>query len=70
MKNKKIVFLTALACGVILAIAAYEFNSFQKDAKHIQQITAKQESVLLELEKLSKEMESLKAIRYKPLELY
>lgn len=61
MKNKTKV-LTALVFIALLAIAVYEYNIFQKDAQHIQQITAKQESVLLEMEKLSKEMESLRAL--------
>ncbi len=61
MKNKSIV-LTALVLIAVLAIVVYEHNSFQKDAKHIQEITAKQENVLLEIGKLNKEMESLRAL--------
>jgi Skp family chaperone for outer membrane proteins len=44
-----------------LAAAGYEHSNFKRDAQHIQKITAKQENVLLELEKLNKEMEGLKA---------
>ncbi|MDD5063561.1 MAG: OmpH family outer membrane protein [Phycisphaerae bacterium] len=61
MKNKTIV-LTALICVVVLAIVVYKHSISQMDAQQIQEITAKQESVLLDLEKLNKEMESLKAV--------
>lgn len=60
MKAKNIV-LTALVCVIVLAIVGYEHSDFKRDAQHIQKITAKQENVLLELEKLNKEMEGLKA---------
>jgi Skp family chaperone for outer membrane proteins len=60
MKAKNIV-LTALVCVIVLAIVGYEHSNFKRDAQHIQKITAKQENVLLELEKLNKEMEGLKA---------
>jgi Skp family chaperone for outer membrane proteins len=60
MKAKNIV-LTALVCVIVLAIVGYEHSNFKRDAQHIQKITAKQENVLLELEKLNKEIEGLKA---------
>jgi Skp family chaperone for outer membrane proteins len=60
MKAKNIV-LTALVCVIVLAIVGYEHSNFKRDAQHIQKITAKQENILLELEKLNKEMEGLKA---------
>jgi Skp family chaperone for outer membrane proteins len=64
MKVKNIV-LTALVCVIVLAIVGYEHSNFKRDTQHIQEITAKQENVLLAMglamEKLSKEMEGLKA---------
>ncbi len=60
MKNRSVV-LISLICVVVLAMVVYEHSSFKRDAQHIQKITAKQENILLELEKLSKEMEGLKA---------
>jgi Skp family chaperone for outer membrane proteins len=59
-KTKNIV-LTALVCVIVLVIVGYEHSNFKRDAQHIQKITAKQENVLLEMEKLNKEMEGLKA---------
>lgn len=60
MKAKNIV-LTALVCVIVLAMVGYEHGNFKKNAQHIQKITAKQESILLELEKLNKEIEVLAA---------
>lgn len=60
MKNRSVV-LISLICVVVLAIVVYEHSGPQSDAKHIQEITAKQENILLELQKLNKEMNVLKA---------
>jgi Skp family chaperone for outer membrane proteins len=47
---------------MVLTIVVYEHSSFKRDAQHIQKITAKQENILLEMEKLNKEVEGLKAV--------
>jgi Skp family chaperone for outer membrane proteins len=60
MKVKNIV-LAALACVIVLAMVGYEHGNFKRNAQHIQKITAEQESILLELDALNKEIEGLKA---------
>jgi Skp family chaperone for outer membrane proteins len=59
--NNKTIVITALVFVVVLAIIIHNRSSPQSDAKHIQEITAKQENILLEMEKLNKEIEGLKA---------
>ncbi len=60
MKTKNIV-LMALVCVIVLAMVSYEHGNFKRNAQHIQKITAEQESILLELEGLNKEMDVLAA---------
>jgi len=59
MKTKNIV-LAALVCVIVLAIVGYEHGNFKRNTQYIQKITAEQESILLELEELNKEIEGLK----------
>ena len=61
IKTKNIVVLTALACVIVLAMVGYEYSNFKRDAQHIQKIAAEQEDILLKVEKLTKEIEDLKA---------
>jgi Skp family chaperone for outer membrane proteins len=60
MKAKNIV-LIALFSAIVSAVVSYGYTKLKIDARHIQEITAKQENILLEMEKLDKKMEDLKA---------
>lgn len=56
MKTKNIV-LTALVCVIVLVMVSYEHGNFKRNTQRIQKITAEQESILLKLESLNKEMD-------------
>jgi Skp family chaperone for outer membrane proteins len=60
MKNRSIV-LTVVVCVIVLAAVGYKYSNLKRSTNHTQRIAAEQENVLLELEKLNKEMEGLKA---------
>ncbi|MGA1979963.1 MAG: OmpH family outer membrane protein [Sedimentisphaerales bacterium] len=57
MKTKNVVLMVTI-CIIVLAMVGYEYR---RNAQHIQKITAEQKNILLELGKLNKEIEDLKA---------